>query len=182
MYFYYTGVGSRDIPPDIYIYFEKLGTWFARKGYILRSGHAKGSDKAFEKGCDKVHGKKEIYIPWRNFEDSDSNLIVKDPAAFEIAAKYHPKWRTLGQGARKLQARNSHQVLGQNLTTPSEFVVCYTLNGLGSGGTGQAKRIAEGYHIPTFDVGYYSSIEEIKINLKEFLLKYTHLTEKDFVA
>ena len=22
MYFYYTGVGSRDIPPDIYIYFE----------------------------------------------------------------------------------------------------------------------------------------------------------------
>ena len=185
MDFYYAGIGSRDIPLEIYQYFEKLGKWFAAKGFVLRSGHAKGSDQAFEKGCDKVKGKKEIYVPWKNFEDSTSNLVVVNPLAFDIARKYHPRWHTLHQGAKKLQARNSHQVLGKDLKTAnifSKFIVCYTPNGLGSGGTGQAIRIAKGYGIPVFDVGKYSNIEDIKINLKAFLLKNTHLTEKDFAA
>lgn len=182
MNYYYAGIGSRDIPLEIYLYFEKLGKWFARKGIILRSGHAKGSDQAFEKGCDSIKGEKEIYIPWKNFEDSTSNLTVVNPVAFDIARKYHPKWHTLSQGAKKLQARNSHQVLGKDLNTLSEFIVCYTPNGLGSGGTGQAIRIADGYKIPIFDAGKYSNVEDIKINLKAFLLKHTHLTEKDFAA
>jgi len=29
----------------------------------LRSGSAEGADQAFERGADKVKGKKEIYLP-----------------------------------------------------------------------------------------------------------------------
>lgn len=166
---YYAGIGSRETPIKVLDFFTKLGKYLAKHDYILRSGHAEGADSAFEYGCVMVNGKKEIFLPWKNFGGSDSNLIVSNPKAYEIAQKYHPYWHNLKDGARKLQARNSHQVLGLDLETYSDFVICWTKNGSGSGGTGQAIRIAKAYDIPVFDAGKYDSIDEVKENLKEFL-------------
>jgi len=169
---YYTGIGSRETPKKILELFTKVAQYLAKKNYILRSGHAKGSDQAFENGCGLIDGTKEIYIPWYKFEDSNSNLIVKDSKAFEIAEKYHPYWHNLSQGARKLQARNSHQVLGLDLNTPSDFIICWTKNGKQSGGTGQALRIAKAYGTPIFNAGKYNDIDKCKEELKLFLSNY----------
>lgn len=169
---YYTGIGSRETPIEILSVFTKVGKFLANKGYILRSGHAEGADSAFEYGCDLASGNKEIYLPWNGFEGSDSKLIVNDSNAFEIAEKFHPYWHNLKQGARKLQARNSHQVLGWDLETPSKFIICWTKNGSGSGGTGQAIRIAKAYDIPIFDAGKYKDIEQVKKELKEFIKQF----------
>lgn len=170
---HYAGIGSRKTPDDILMLFEKLGIYLAEKNFILISGHAPGADKAFENGCDKVNGEKEIYLPWNNFEGSKSSLIVSDIRAFEIAEAHHPYWHNLKQGAKKLQARNSHQVLGKDLNTPSIFIICWTKNGKGEGGTGQAIRLGKHYSIPIFDAGSYKSVDDVKLNVKEFL--------KDFV-
>jgi len=116
---YYTGIGSRETPRDIQKLFAKVATYLSEMQFILRSGGAQGADKAFEIGCNIVTGQKEIYLPWKGFGGSDSNLIVKDDKAFDIAEKFHPYWHNLSQGARKLQARNSHQVLGLDLNTPT---------------------------------------------------------------
>lgn len=169
---YYAGIGSRETPKEILELFTIIGEFLANKDYILRSGHAQGSDISFENGCDLVNGKKEIYLPWSRFEGSDSNLVVENEKAFKIAEEYHPYWHRLSQGAKKLQARNSHQVLGLDLSTPSNFIVCWTKNGKGSGGTGQALRIAWAYNIPVFDFGKYKDLEEGKIKFKEFLREY----------
>lgn len=166
---YYAGIGSRETPKGVLAFFEKLGAWLAQKGFILRSGAAQGADRAFEIGCDKVQGKKEIFLPWKGFEGSVSQLIVSNHEAFEIAAKYHPYWHNLKDGAKSLQVRNTHQVLGWDLKTPSSFVLCWTKNGSGSGGTGQAIRIAKAYDIPVFDAGKYKSVDELKIECKKFL-------------
>jgi len=133
MNYSYTGIGSRETPSDITCLFEKIGMFLANKGFILRSGHAQGADIAFEKGCDKLNGIKEIYLPWKNFENSDSNLIVKDIKAFELAKKVHPNWDRLSDGVKKLQARNTHQVLGMDLNNPSKFILCWTKDGKGKG-------------------------------------------------
>ncbi|MGJ0846451.1 hypothetical protein ACR77J_07175 [Tissierella praeacuta] len=166
---YYAGIGSRETPKDVLIVFEKLAAFLANQGFILRSGGAEGADKAFEIGCDSVNGKKEIYLPWKEFEGSKSNLIVNNPKAFEIAKQFHPYWYNLSQGAQKLQARNSHQVLGEDLNTPSKFIICWTKNGNGSGGTGQAIRIAKYWNIPIFDAGKYKDVDEMRRELKLFL-------------
>lgn len=166
---YYAGIGSRETPTEILELFENIGTCLANKGLILRSGHAPGADKAFEKGCDKVNGKKEIFLPWRGFEGSSSDLVVCDQKAWEIAEEHHPYWHNLSDGARKLQARNSHQVLGWDLETPSKFVICWTKGGKGSGGTGQAIRIAKHYNIPIFDVGLYEDVEMAVTEFRIFL-------------
>jgi len=57
MNIYYAGIGSRQTPDWCLKIFEELGAKLAEEGYILRSGHAEGSDMAFEKGCNKVNGR-----------------------------------------------------------------------------------------------------------------------------
>lgn len=167
---YYAGIGSRETPKSIMNLMKQMARHLALNGYILRSGGAQGADTAFEVGCDSVKGKKEIYLPWRNFQGSDSQLILHDERAYKIAEEFHPYWSNLSQGARKLQARNSHQVLGEDLATPSDFVVCYTPKGQGKGGTGQAIRIAKAYNVPVFDCGLYEdNIEKLKDEYRAFL-------------
>lgn len=133
----YAGIGSRETPQAVLDCFERLGYWLARKGYVLRSGHADGADSAFESGCLKANGEMEIYLPWKGFNGSASSYILKDnDEAITIASRFHPAFDRLSQGAQKLQARNSYQVLGYGLDSPSAFVICWTKNGKGSGGTG----------------------------------------------
>lgn len=166
---YYAGIGSRDCPKEIASLMVKVAAWLSRRGYILRSGKAPGSDEAFEKGCDMVNGEKEIFLPWTGFNNSESNLVVKDKRAFDIAKKYHPYYDRLGQGAKKLQARNSHQILGKDLETPCDFVICYTEGGKEIGGTAQALRISKDYNIPVFNFGSYNNIDECRENFMKFI-------------
>ena len=125
----------------------------------MRSGGAEGADLAFEQGADRVNGQKEIYLPWKGFNNSSSDLVVTNQKAFDIAEKYHPYWKNLKDAAKKLQARNSCQVLGKDLCTFSDFVICYTKNGQGKGGTGQAIRIAKRMGIDVFDAGAYENLD-----------------------
>ena len=164
----YAGIGSRETPAEILNYFERLGTYFAKQGFILRSGHAEGADLAFENGCDKARGNKEIYLPWKGFNNSGSALIVKSEDAFKIGEQFHPNWSRLSDGAKKLQARNSHQILGENLDDPVNFVICWTKGGKKQGGTAQAIRLAEFHKVSVFNAGSYNSIEEIKKELRDF--------------
>ena len=166
----YAGIGSRETPREVLSIFEDVGELLAIKGYTLRSGHAKGADQAFERGCDRVGGRKEIYIPWWGFEGSRSDLVVHDDKAFDIARQFHPNWDVLTDGAKKLQARNSHQILGYSLNDPVDFVICYTRNGLGRGGTGQAIRIAKHLGILVIDVGKFKDMHAEM--LKSIIITY----------
>ena len=145
---YYAGIGSRSTPESILEKFIEIASELAVKGCILRSGGADGADLAFEYGCVQKDGKMEIFIPWANFNNNPSRLFNPTPEAFELSSKYHPYWHNLKQGAKRLHARNAHQILGLDLKTPVDFVICWT--GL-SGGTNQALRIAKSYKIPIFN-------------------------------
>ena len=150
----YAGVGSRETP----IWACGLETQIAlelAKYAKLRSGHADGSDIAFENGCCTGNGSKEIYIPCKGFNGSDSELYHVSREALEVAKKFHPAWNRLSWAAQQLMGRNSYQVLGQDLKTPIHFLLCWTKGGKGNGGTGQAIRIAKYYNIPILDFGKY---------------------------
>ena len=60
MEYYYAGIGARKTPNHVLKYMELQGKLLAEKGYILRSGGAKGADSAFERGCDFVGGPKQF--------------------------------------------------------------------------------------------------------------------------
>ena len=154
MYSIYAGIGSRKTPKEICEEFTLIGEKLAKMGLILRSGHAEGADTAFECGCDRApFGRKEVYLPWKGFNGSDSTLYNIPDEAFRIADKYHPYFGNLKPAAQKLIARDCLQVLGPDLKTPVNFVICWTENGEMKGGTAQALKIAEAYRIPVFNFG-----------------------------
>ena len=65
---YYTGVGSREISDEEYSLLSEIGKKMASLGYILRSGGAEGSDRAFQEGACSVSQKlTEIWLPWEGF-------------------------------------------------------------------------------------------------------------------
>jgi hypothetical protein len=169
---YYSGIGSRLSPPDVLSLMVDIGKFLAQKGYVLRSGGANGADKAFEQGCDLVQGEKEIYLPWKSFNDNPSGLYLKSQElkgikdqAFELASQYHPAWDQLNYGARCLMARNGMQVLGQDLNTTVEFVICWNLGGFTHGGTSQALRIAQDKKIPIFMLSKKECLEDVRVHL-----------------
>jgi hypothetical protein len=151
----YAGIGSRATPDEVLAVMAE----FARTRKVddvLRTGGAPGADTAFELAAREARLLVEVFLPWPGFQQRQAEqvaLATPSAAAMEIAAKFHPAWPYLKYGARKLHARNVHQVLGADLETPVDLVVCWTpdgsLDGSGNkvGGTGQALRIAVAYDI-----------------------------------
>ena len=157
--FFYAGIGSRETPESVKPLIERLMNLCNSRGFILRSGAAPGADTFFEEYS--VPHLREIYLPWRGFNDNDSPLYEISQEALEFTSRFHPAWYKLGRGARSLMARNSYQVLGQDLKTPCSFILCWTKDGKASGGTGQAMRIAESQGIPIFNLQHYYALETI---------------------
>ena len=150
----YTGIGSRRTPSHILVEMGRLATHLAQDGWALRSGGADGADSAFENGSRQVGGRMEIFLPWQGFNGRRDGIVPSfTPEVYAMAESFHPAWHRCSVGARKLHSRNLFQVLGPDLHTPSQFVLCWTEDGRGEGGTGQAIRIARSHGIPVYDLG-----------------------------
>lgn len=170
---YITGIGSRETPYEIIKMMHGIGAdlCHSSKGFTLRSGGADGADTAFEFGADAVVGEVEIFLPWKGFnKDSEQrkDLPVSDLylaampkdrvlKAKEIAARHHPVWNRLTHGAQLLHTRNVFQVLGRNLDSPSNVLICWTKGGGVKGGTATAMKIAKEHGVQIFNL--YSPID-----------------------
>lgn len=77
-----------------------------------------------------------------DFDGASADPVDVAGRALLIARHFHPAWDRCSPGAQKLHTRNVPQVLGQTLSSPVRFVLCWTKDGRASGGTGQALRIA----------------------------------------
>lgn len=172
----YTGIGSRATPKEICNEFYRIGAKLASRGFLLRSGGADGADLSFETGCKSVNGAKEIYLPWKGFNANSSLLYPPSKKAYDVAELFHPCYNSLNHAGRALMARNSHQVLGHLLDSPTDFIVSWTPNGEDgvtqkttdlTGGTGQAIRIGAHYGIPIFNFG----APNVRSQFLEFLEK-----------
>ena len=160
---FFTCIGSRSTPENILKQIIEICSDFCNQGYVLRSGGAEGADSAAELGCDLVKGKKEIYLPWKNFNNNNSLLYHVNQESLELAAKIHPDWRACSYGAKKLHARNCFQILGEDLKTPSKFVVCWTKNGELIGGTRTALVVAIDNNIPIYNLAKCQKSDILKL-------------------
>ena len=127
---YYTGIGSRETPHDVLELMTRIATKLEQLGYCLRSGGASGADMAFERGVSNT-ANKQIFVA------SDSTAEAE-----QLASSIHPAWYRCNDYARKLHGRNCFQVLGKDLNTPSQFVICWTRGGLPVGGSATAINLA----------------------------------------
>ena len=166
MKIFWAGIGSRETPEELKPLIKKITEACNKKGFILRSGGADGADSFFEEYS--IPEQREIYLPWKGFNGNKSSLYTISDEARQLASKYHPGWYRLSYGAKSLMARNGYQALGQDLKTPSSFIVCWTSDGKASGGTGQCIRIAESLRIPVFNLQHLYVEDEIFALLNNF--------------
>jgi len=154
----YTGVGSRRCFPSAKSSIVRLASVLYELGWTVRSGKAPGIDTIFE---THAHEKKEIYLP-------DPSLYPNWLAATKIAKQFHPKWSALNIHQQNLMIRNTYEVLGEDLLSPSKFLLCWTADGcskheartIETGGTGQAISIASAYRVPVFNLGKPGTYDE----------------------
>lgn len=182
---YITIIGSRETPLEICAKLSEISLFFCKKGYIMRSGGASGADESGAKGIEKYIKEKkrvaEIIIPWNNFSNlwhdginyfTFTNLDKKiQEKALKIAEKIHPAWSACSNGARILHARNSCQILGLDLKTPSDLVVAWTFEGEEKGGTRTALVLAKEKKIPIFNLGAAAGLEDLRKYTKELFDK-----------
>lgn len=147
---FYAGIGTRNnykaLPTKIAKQITHITQQLEDAGLILRSGNAVGSDQAFESSL-KDSNNADIY-----YASDISNGMYDSENAKALAEQIHPNPTALKRNKTgfELMARNSFQVLGTDLNTPVDFIVCYAPNE--SGGTAQALRIAEKLNIPIFNL------------------------------
>lgn len=166
---FYAGIGSRETPSDVLEYMKEVAKYMSSLDYCLRSGRAKGADRAFEEGCDSVAGKKDIYLakdagePYSNWAWNEILKCFPD----DRNPLYFDSWKLY---TKQLLVRDMYQILGKFTNEPVKFVACWTpsLNyqDSSSGGTGWAIRCALLYKIPVYN--FYSEKDKKQFELTNF--------------
>lgn len=166
---YYSGIGSRETPDFVCMAMTAIAKLLEADGYTLRSGGAGGADLAFEGGVERL---KDIYLAWKGFNGSTSELYVVCDAAIAMALSVHPSPETLikREKALHLHSRNCYQILGSDLATPTEFVICWTEAAAKRGGTRTAIVLAERNKIPVLNLGKCNTYEECMVSFDRFYL------------
>lgn len=167
---YYTGIGSRETPPETLKLMTEIAKHLSDLNYTLRSGRAGGADTAFERGASQA----DLFIPWKGFADENPLDLIHcvyvrgdDSYSREIAETLHPAWHRLSRGARALHTRNVNQILGKRADEgldPSDFVIFYapvTRTGNVKGGTATAVNYARSLGIPTLNLIEGQSLEDV---------------------
>ena len=218
----YTGIGSRQQTKTNFRVLVKIGFILAYEGKSVRSGAAHGSDEAFELGLglffkaltDKhtellekremfFSAYRSIFLPWKNFrsrKELEPGVFVTpkgSPETRRITKEFHPN-KNLSDRAASLMDRNSNQVLGINLDTPTSQIVGHTPDGATgeegnlttykTGGTGQAIRIANAYKIPVSNIGnkdifhyWEQKIESMRGQIQKDLNIDIHMLVDDYL-
>jgi len=153
---YYAGIGSRETPRDILNKMTRIAKAFEVIGFTLRSGGARGADRAFERG---VQNRKEIFY---------SNDATKE--AIDLALKFHPNPNAIKKKpyVLGLMGRNMQIVLGRDLVHPVKFIVCWTKDGGPTGGTGQALRIAQQINLKVYNLYYKQHLIDLVSYYNDF--------------
>lgn len=184
------GVGSRKLPAQkSELLFKAAFLSVLTEQTQYASGGAPGSDATIEHGVKAALGVVsegreyeslvnqylKVYLPGYFFNGRsskhpgmiDATKLPMHEQAKQLAKEVHPAFKVPKEKRRpmkpyvlNLHARNGHQALGEDLSTPVRSVLCFTGDGakgsrisVKTGGTGQALRLADRFNIPVLNIG-----------------------------
>ena len=152
---HYAGIGSRSTPGNVCDVMTKIAWKLSDKGWVLRSGGARGADDAFYRGCvyseqwacppAVTPPKPEIYMPTTETSTIGAGMYGYIPVFVEENLEMiHRAWKicafdlalTAFRGCKfkgiegltfsqKCHIRNVFQVMGLDLDTLVKGLICY---------------------------------------------------------
>lgn len=183
---YYTGIGSRETPIDIQQLMTEIAMYLRAEGWTLRTGSGSRADKSYQIAAGE---NKEVYVPWDNFYPGqvgitslteESSRMAHDIWKFREQKGLVPtdgsisgKWEDLHPGTKAMLAKAMCMLLGKNLNTPSDMVICWTPGAKIVGISSHVICLAVFKHIPVFNLAEY----ETEVIVREMLRRNTSPSE-----
>lgn len=146
----YTGIGARNPKIAVQEIINYISATLAKKDYILYSGGAPGCQTCFEKGCDENYGMKNIFIPWKGYNNSTSPLVSWGRKVTPTSSPLVTKWEQMAPEIRYIHIRNIQLLLGYNLDKPTKFVISWFPYLSYEYGT--IMKYAKHFNIPVFNI------------------------------
>lgn len=123
----------------------------AQKAYSQAVDLGLASESQFEVYVADQYNIRRSNLPRKHLATIRNKDLIAETE--RIASEVHPAWDKCNEWARGMHSRNCHQILGYDLQSPVNAVVCWTPDGNVVGGTSTAIRIALKYNIPVFNLG-----------------------------
>ena len=138
----------------------------AQKAYSKAVDLGLAKESQFEVYVADQYNIRRSTLPRRHLATVRNKDLISETE--RIASEVHPAWDRCNEWARGMHSRNCHQILGYDLQSPVDAVICWTPDGAVVGGTATAIRISMKYDIPVFNLGV-SDKESVLNDIKNFL-------------
>ena len=138
----------------------------AQKAYSKAVDLGLAKESQFEVYVADQYNIRRSTLPRRHLATVRNKDLISETE--RIASEVHPAWDRCNEWARGMHSRNCHQILGYDLQSPVDAVICWTPDGKIQGGTATVIRIAMKYNIPVFNLGV-SDKESVLNDIKDFL-------------
>ena len=138
----------------------------AQKAYSKAVDLGLAKESQFEVYVADQYNIRRSTLPRRHLATVRNKDLISETE--RIASEVHPAWDRCNEWARGMHSRNCHQILGYDLQSPVDAVICWTPDGAVVGGTATAIRIAMKYDIPVFNLGVPDK-ESVLNDIKNFL-------------
>ena len=138
----------------------------AQKAYSKAVDLGLAKESQFEVYVADQHNIRRSTLPRKHLAIVRNKDLISETE--RIASEVHPAWDRCNEWARGMHSRNCHQILGYDLQSPVDAVICWTPNGKMVGGTRTALMIAMKYNIPVFNLGIKDK-ESVLQSIKKFL-------------
>lgn len=154
----YAVCGNPNPPSDILAAFDRIAKKLESHGYTLRTGCVQGIEQSVEGAVQK----KELILPWRDFDGKQSKFTFSNERSKAIAKMFSPSFDTVKPAVQAFLTKNARLVLGHSCNSPALFIVVWTEDGAetqqerAGSRTGFASHpiaIANSLGIPVFNLG-----------------------------
>lgn len=168
----YAVMANNGTPAPILERFLEIAKRLDALGYTARVG---GNNEGVDQLVEDAVSKKEVILPWRNFNEKDSKLTFTLERAKAVAKQFHPVYDTMSDPVKTFLARNARLIMGDKMVNPALFVLCWTEDGVEtcrernsrSGFSGHPIAIASAAGIQVFNLGKPGSYERLNMYLEE---------------
>lgn len=148
--------GDKDTPPDVLNKVKELARWLESQGFTIRVG----GDGPFEEAAEMAVNKKELLLPWKDFNNKTSNTTFSIERAHHIAKLFHSAYENMKKGIQGILAKNARLLMGQKMMSPATLLVTWTPDGVEdgrnvtvqSGFSGHSVKIASAARVPVFNL------------------------------
>ena len=138
----------------------------AQKAYSKAVDLGLAKESQFEVYVADQYNIRRSTLPRRHLATVRNKDLISETE--RIASEVHPAWDRCNEWARGMHSRNCHQILGYDLKSPVDAVICWTPDGAVVGGTATALKLSMKAGIPIFNLGTKDK-ESVLRSIKKFL-------------